>query len=79
MRQVVSAIKISTNLERIADQSATIARKSQAPKQKTCSAGSRLAGASLSIGVAIFRYCMRPFADGDCELAQTLSQAGGFN
>jgi phosphate transport system protein len=49
MREVLSAMKISTELERIADQAVTITQ-SQTPEQRTSSAGNCLARAGLSVG-----------------------------
>ena len=69
MREVVSAMKISANLERIADQSVFIAKH----------LNNRLAVRELALleppyrlAVTIFRNSIRAFADADYELARTL-------
>jgi phosphate transport system protein len=72
MRQVVSAMKISTNLERIADQSVTIARRAKHLNNRPAVREVALLEPAYRLAVAIFRDSMRTFADGDCELARTL-------
>jgi phosphate transport system protein len=72
MRQVVSAMKISTNLERIADQSVTIARRAKNLNNRPAVWEVALLEPAYRLAVAIFRDSMRTFADGDCELARTL-------
>jgi len=72
MRQVISAMKISTNLERIADQSVTIARRAKHLNNRPAVREVALLEPAYRLAVAIFRDSMRTFADGDCELARTL-------
>src|SRR6516225_7651340 len=72
LRQVVSAMKISTNLERIADQSVTIARRAKHLNNRPALPEVALLEPAYRLAVAIFRDGMRTFADGDCELARTL-------
>src|SRR6516225_10053572 len=72
MREVVSAMKISTNLERIADQSVTIARRAKHLNNRPAVREVALLEPAYRLAVAIFRDSMRTFADGDCELARTL-------
>ena len=49
MREVISAMKVSANLERIADHSVTIARRAKSLNDRPNAAGTCLAGAALSI------------------------------
>jgi phosphate transport system protein len=70
MREVISAMKISTNLERIADQSVTIARRAKRLNPRP--AMGELALLEPPYHLAIFRDSIRAFADGDCEHARTL-------
>ena len=72
MREVVSAMKISTNLERIADESVTIARRAKHLNNRPAVRELALLEPPYRLAVAIFRDSMRAFADGDCELARTL-------
>jgi phosphate transport system protein len=72
MREVVSAMKVSANLERIADQSVTIARRAKHLNNRPAVRELALLEAPYRSAVTIFRDSMRAFADGDCELARTL-------
>ena len=72
MRQVVSAMKTSTGLERIGDLSVTIARKAKHLNSRPAVQEVALLEPAYRLAVAIFRDSMRTFADGDCELARTL-------
>src|SRR6266436_8235201 len=72
MREVVSAMKVSSNLERIADQSVTIARRAKHLNTRPAVREVSLLEPSYRLAVAIFRDSMRAYADGDCELARTL-------
>ena len=72
MREVVSAMKVSANLERIADHSVTIARKAKQLNSRPAVREVALLEPPYRMAVAIFRDSIRTFADGDCELARTL-------
>jgi phosphate transport system protein len=72
MREVVSAMKVSANLERIADQSVTIARRAKHLNNRPAVRELALLEPPYRLAVTIFRDSMRAFADGDCELARTL-------
>jgi len=65
-------MKISTNLERMADQSVTIARRAKHLNNRLAVREVALLEPAYRLAVAIFRDSMRTFADGDCELARTL-------
>jgi phosphate transport system protein len=72
MREVISAMKVSTNLERIADQSVTIARRAKHLNNRPAVRELPLLEPAYRLAVAIFRDGMRAFADGDYELSRTL-------
>jgi phosphate transport system protein len=72
MREVVSAMKVSANLERIADQSVSIARRAKHLNDRPAVRELALLESPYRLAVTIFRNSIRAFADGDCELARTL-------
>ena len=72
MREVVSAMKVSANLERIADHSVTIARRAKHLNNRPAVRELPLLEPPYRLAVTIFRDSIRAFADGDCELARTL-------
>jgi phosphate transport system protein len=72
MRQVVSAMKVSTNLERIGDQSVTIARRAKRLNFRSLASEVALLEPAYRRALAIFRDSIRAFAESDCTLAQTL-------
>src|SRR6202040_2106699 len=72
MREVVSAMKISTSLERIADQSVTIARRAKRLNARPAMCELALLESPYRSALMIFRDSIRAFADGDCEHARTL-------
>jgi phosphate transport system protein len=72
MREVVSAMKVSSNLERIADQSVSIARRAKHLNNRPVVRELALPEPPYRLAVTIFRDSIRAFADGDYELARTL-------
>jgi phosphate transport system protein len=72
MREVVSAMKVSSNLERVADQSVAIARRAKRLNSRPQVREVALLEPPFRSAVAIFRDSVRAFADGDYELARTL-------
>ena len=72
MREVISAMKVSTNLERIGDQSVTIARRAKRLNFRPLVSEVALLEPAYRHALAIFRDSIRAFAESDCELAQTL-------
>src|SRR6516164_4163092 len=72
MREVVSAMKVSTNLERIADQSVSIARRAKRLNSRPMVRELALLEPPYRLAVTIFRDSIRAFADADYELARTL-------
>ena len=72
MREVVSAMKVSSNLERIADQSVSIARRAKHLNNRPALGELALLEQPYRLALTIFRDSVRAFADGDFELARTL-------
>ncbi len=72
LREVVSAMKVSSNLERIADQSVNIARRARHLNSRPAVSEVALLEPPHRLAVTIFHDSMRAFADGDYELARTL-------
>ncbi len=72
MREVISAMKISTSLERIADESVTIARRAKRLNARPAMRELALLEPPHHLALVIFRDSIRVFADGDCEHARTL-------
>jgi phosphate transport system protein len=72
MRQVISAMKIGTSLERIGDQSVTIARRAKRLNERPAVREIALLEPPFRLALLIFRDSIRAFADGDCEHARTL-------
>ena len=72
MREVVSAMKVSTNLERVGDQSVTIARRAKRLNFRPLVSEVALLEPAYRQALMIFRDSMRAFAESDCALAQTL-------
>jgi len=65
-------MKVSANLERIADHSVTIARRAKHLNNRPAVPELPLLEPPYRLAVTIFRDSIRAFADGDCELARTL-------
>src|ERR1700693_5078127 len=72
MREAISAMRISTNLERIADQTITIARRAMDLNTRPPVPEVSMFELPHHLAVAIFRDSMRAYADGDFDLARTL-------
>jgi len=72
MRQVVSAMKVSTNLERIGDQSVTIARRAKRLNSRFSLTEVALLEPPYRLALGIFHDSIRAFAESDCALARTL-------
>jgi phosphate transport system protein len=65
-------MKVSTNLERIGDESVTIARRAKRLNFRRSVSEVALLEPAYQQALAIFRDSMRVFAESDCTLAQTL-------
>jgi phosphate transport system protein len=72
MREVISAMKVSTSLERVADESVTIARRAKRLNPRPAMREVALLEPPYHLALVIFRDSIRAFADGDCEHARTL-------
>ena len=72
MREVVSAMKVSTSLERVGDHSVTIARRAKRLNSRPAVREAVLLEPAHRLAVAIFRDSIRAFAEADFELARTL-------
>jgi phosphate transport system protein len=72
MREVISAMKVGGNLERIADHSVTIARRAKYLNDRPVLPELALLEPPFRLAITIFRDSIRSFADVDYELAQTL-------
>jgi phosphate transport system protein len=72
MRLVVSAMKVSSNLERIGDQAVTIARRAKRlnarPQIREVSSLDQV----YRMAQKLFQDSVRCFAEGECDLARTL-------
>jgi phosphate transport system protein len=69
MREVIAAMKLSANLERIADQSVAIARKAKKLNAEAVVPEISLLEPVFQLALAIFRDSMHAFVDRDIELA----------
>src|SRR5258707_6266781 len=72
MREVVSAMKVSTNLERVGDQSVTIARRAKRLNGRFLVSEVALLEPAYRLALGIFRDSIRAFAERDCAIARTL-------
>lgn len=72
LRQVVSSMKISVNLERIADQSVAIARRARKLNQQPAIAEVHYLDAMFAKANSMYADAMKAFADRDVELAKTI-------
>jgi phosphate transport system protein len=72
MREVISAMKVSTNLERVGDLSVTIARRAKRLNGRSSVTEMALLEPAYLTALAIFRDSIRAFAERDCALAKTL-------
>jgi phosphate uptake regulator len=72
MREVISAMKVGTSLERIADQSVTIARRSKRLNARPAIRELALLEPPYRLALVIFRDSIQALADGDYELARAL-------
>lgn len=72
LREVVSAMKVSGNLERIADQSVNIARRARKLNQAPSLPETAALEPMFRAAIDLFRASIRSFADRDEELARSL-------
>jgi len=74
LRSVVAAMRISPNLERIGDQATSIARRARKLNQEPQMEEAILLQPMIQKTVAIFKECLRAFAENDAELARSLKE-----
>lgn len=72
LREVVSAMKVGSNLERVADQAVSIARRARRLNQSPTLPETGGLEEMFRIALGIFRDSVRSFADHDMELARSL-------
>ena len=72
LRQVISAMKLSGNLERIADQAVKIAERSQALNRKPELEEVSTLGPIFLEAITLFRDSVRAYGDGDVVLARSI-------
>jgi phosphate transport system protein len=72
MREIISAMKVSANLERIADQGVTIGRRGKRLNQEGMVPEVALIEPLYRVAISIFRDSLRAFADGNADLALEL-------
>ena len=72
LREVVSAMKVSSNLERVADQAVSIARRARRLNQSPALPETAGLEPMFRMAVEIFRASVRSFADRDEALAREL-------
>jgi phosphate transport system protein len=72
LRQVISAMKVSGNLERIADQAVKIAERARSLAMEPALDDAIALGPMFIETTAIFRDSVRAYADADVALARTL-------
>jgi len=72
LRQVVSAMKLSSNLERIGDQAVKIARRSRNLSMEPELDEAGALGPMFMEATSLFRDSVRAYADGDVALARSL-------
>src|SRR6516162_1618092 len=83
MREVISTMKLSANLERVADQAVVIARRGRKLNRRPAVQEVFLVEPLYLAALGIFRDSLRAFIDGDAELALQLKprdrQLDGLN
>ena len=72
LREVVAAMKVSNNLERVADQAVGIARRARHLNQSPSVSETAGLETMFQMALEIFRASVRSFADRDDELGRTL-------
>lgn len=72
LREVVSAMKVGSNLERVADQAVSIARRARRLNQSPTLTETGGLEEMFRIALGIFRDSVRSFADRDMQLGRSL-------
>lgn len=74
LREVVSAMKVSSNLERVADQAVSIARRAHRLNESTALPETAELRKIFDLAAGIFRHSVRSFAERNEELARSLKE-----
>ena len=74
LRQVISTMKLGSNLERVADQAVNIAKRSRKLSMEPELDEAIALGPLFIDAIAIFRDSIRAYADGDVALARSLRE-----
>ncbi|MGB8340284.1 MAG: phosphate signaling complex protein PhoU [Chthoniobacterales bacterium] len=74
LRQVISTMKLGSNLERVADQAVNIAKRSRKLSMEPELDEAIALGPLFIDAIAIFRDSIRAYADGDVVLARSLRE-----
>ncbi len=74
LRQVISTMKLGSNLERVADQAVNIAKRSRKLSMEPELDEAIALGPLFIDAIAIFRDSIRAYADGDVSLARSLRE-----
>lgn len=74
LREVVAAMKVSSNLERVADQAVSIARRARRLNESGTLAETAALRPIFDLATGIFRDSVRSFADRNEELARGLKE-----
>lgn len=72
LRAVIATMKLSANLERVADQATSIARRARKLNQSVSLSEAHLIEAMASDVTAMLKDSLRAFTDGDLNLAMTI-------
>ena len=74
LRQVVAAMKVSSNLERVGDQAVSIARRARRLNESSSLPETGHLEKMFQLSLGILRDCIRSFAEHDEELARGLKE-----
>ena len=74
LREVVAAMKVSSNLERVADQAVSIARRARRLNESAALTETAELRTIFDLATGIFRDSVRSFAERNEELARTLKE-----
>lgn len=77
LRQVITTMKLGSNLERVADQAVKIARRSRKLNKVPALEGAMLIEPMFDEALILFGDSVRAYAEGDVALARTLRKRDG--
>ena len=73
LRAIIAAMKVGANLERVADQATSIARRARKLNAGSALAETRLLEPMANESVAMLKDALRAFTDGDMDLALSIN------